>query len=220
MSPETTHPVEFAARPVAAPGRAGTNLLPLYVVFVASGFAALLYQIAWQRALFSIYGINIESVTVVVTAFMLGLGLGSLAGGRLSRDPRRSVLVVFGLVETGIGAFGFFSLDLFHLVGSVTLRMPPAGTAVATFLLVLVPTLLMGSTLPLLVAHATRRSGNVGRSVGTLYFANTLGSALASIAAVIWLLGLLGLSRTVLAAAAINFTVGLGVLLASRISAR
>ena len=47
-----------------------------------SGFPALLYQIVWQRALFTIYGVNIQSVTVIVTVFMLGLGLGSLAGGR------------------------------------------------------------------------------------------------------------------------------------------
>src|SRR5213078_1517436 len=48
--------------------------------FFFSGFPALLYQIVWQRALFTIYGVNIESVTVIVTVFMLGLGLGSLGG--------------------------------------------------------------------------------------------------------------------------------------------
>ena len=49
-----------------------------------SGAAALLYQVVWQRALFSVYGVNIESITIVVTGFMLGLGLGSLLGGQLS----------------------------------------------------------------------------------------------------------------------------------------
>src|SRR2546427_2232945 len=53
----------------------------LCVLFFLSGFPALLYQVVWQRALFTIYGVNIESVTVVVSAFMLGLGLGSLVGG-------------------------------------------------------------------------------------------------------------------------------------------
>src|SRR5450756_915806 len=57
----------------------------LYVLFFLSGFPALLYQVVWQRALFTIYGVNIESVTVIVTVFMLGLGLGSLAGGWLSK---------------------------------------------------------------------------------------------------------------------------------------
>ena len=57
----------------------------LCVLFFFSGFPALIYQLTWQRALFRIFGVNIESVTIVVTAFMLGLGLGSLAGGWLSK---------------------------------------------------------------------------------------------------------------------------------------
>ena len=61
-----------------AAGAAPTRLW-LYLVFLVSGFAALLYQVVWQRALYAIYGINIESVTMVVTAFMLGLGLTYLA---------------------------------------------------------------------------------------------------------------------------------------------
>ena len=56
----------------------------LCVLFFFSGFPALIYQLTWQRQLFLIFGVNIESVTIVVTAFMLGLGLGSLAGGWLS----------------------------------------------------------------------------------------------------------------------------------------
>ena len=50
-----------------------------YILFFFSGFPALLYQIVWQRALFTLYGVNIESVTIIVSVFMLGLGLGSLA---------------------------------------------------------------------------------------------------------------------------------------------
>jgi predicted membrane-bound spermidine synthase len=179
----------------------------IWVVFFLSGFAALLYQLVWQRALFAIYGINIESVTMVVTAFMLGLGLGSLAGGALSKDPKRPVLVLFSLVEGGIGLFGVVSLALFRAVGSATLTLSPVATACVTFALVLVPTMLMGGTLPLLVAHEVRASGNVGRSVGMLYFVNTLGSALASLVAAIVLLGALGQSGTVRLAAGINITV-------------
>ena len=59
---------------------AGASEVPVAAIFVLSGFAALVYQVAWQRALFTIYGVDVESATVVVTAFMLGLGLGSLAG--------------------------------------------------------------------------------------------------------------------------------------------
>ena len=192
----------------------------IYAVFLLSGFAALLYQIVWQRALYAIYGINIESVTMVVTAFMLGLGLGSIAGGIVSKDPKRPVLLMFALVELGIGLFGAVSLAIFHAVGEATLGMSPFGTFVVTFLLVLVPTLLMGSTLPLLVAHLVRSSGNVGKSVGTLYFVNTLGSAFASAASVLFILGHAGQIGSVRIAALLNLTVSLLAYVAHRRSQR
>src|SRR5580658_10074471 len=97
----------------------------VYFIFVLSGFSALLYQVVWQRSLFAIYGINVESVTVIVTAFMLGLGVGSLAGGEVSKSPKRPALLYFSLVELGIGAFGLLSLPLLHWVGSFTLGLSP-----------------------------------------------------------------------------------------------
>jgi predicted membrane-bound spermidine synthase len=178
----------------------------LFLLFLLSGAAALLYQVVWQRTLFSIYGINIESVTMVVTAFMLGLGLGSLAGGALSKDPRRPVVLLFSAVEGGIGLYGIFSLAILHGVGEATLALAPSLVGLTTFALVLLPTTLMGSTLPLLVAHLTRTNKNVGRSVGSLYFVNTLGSAFASAAAVLVFLGWLGQSGTVRLAAMLNFS--------------
>jgi len=184
--------------------------LGLMAVFLASGFAALLYQVVWQRSLFAIYGINIESVTVVVTAFMLGLGFGSFAGGAISKSPERPALLLFGIVELSIGAFGLISLPLFHWVGAFTLDLPPIATAIVTFLLVLFPTMLMGGTLPLLVAYFVRKNGNVGKSVGQLYFVNTLGSAIASFASVMVIMGPLGEANTVHAAAAVNAVVGFG----------
>lgn len=192
----------------------------IYVVFLLSGFAALLYQIVWQRALYAIYGINIESVTMIVTAFMLGLGLGSLAGGVVSKDARRPVLLYFSLVELGIGVFGLASLSVFHAVGKVTLGMSALATFFVTFLLVLLPTVLMGSTLPLLVAHLVRVNKNVGKSVGTLYFVNTLGSAFASAASVLFILGRAGQSGSVRVAALLNVTVSLLAYVAHRRSQR
>ena len=72
------------------------NLSFYYLLFFLSGFPALLYQIVWQRALFTLYGVNIESVTMIVTVFMLGLGLGSLAGGRLSQIWADNGEILFG----------------------------------------------------------------------------------------------------------------------------
>jgi len=158
---------------------ANFDTLPFYyLLFFLSGFPALLYQIVWQRALFTLYGVNIESVTMIVTVFMLGLGLGSLAGGWLSARKGIRLLLAFGLIELLVGAFGAGSLAIFHSIGSITAGASTTATGCIAFVLLLVPTLLMGSTLPLLVEHFVRRTGNVGESVGLLYSVNTLGSFL------------------------------------------
>ncbi len=85
------------------------EILSLSGLFFCSGMPALIYQIVWQRVLFSIYGVNAESVAVVVSAFMLGLGLGSLAGGwASSRYPQKAV-ALFGALELGVAVFGLAS---------------------------------------------------------------------------------------------------------------
>ena len=181
-------------------------------LFFVSGFPALLYQVVWQRALFAIYGINIESVTIIVSVFMLGLGLGSMAGGWISKQPRVPLLMVFGLVELGIGIFGIFSLKLFHYMAQFTDGGSSLGTGASTVALLLVPTTLMGSTLPILTEHLVRLSRNVGSSVGGLYAVNTLGSAAACFAAAVFLMARFGESGSVALAASINAIVGLTVL--------
>ena len=182
-----------------------------YLFFFVSGFPALLYQIVWQRALFTLYGVNIESVTMVVTAFMLGLGLGSLLGGAVSRSYL-PLLRVFGLVELLIAGYGISSLKIFHWAANYTAGSGPLQTGLVAFTLVVLPTVLMGSTLPLLVAYAVRLSHNVGTSVGALYAANTLGSAAACFCAGWFLMRWLGESKTVALAAGLNALVGTAVL--------
>lgn len=177
-------------------------------LFFCSGFPALIYQIIWQRALFSIYGVNVQSVAVVVSAFMLGLGIGSFVGGRLSaRFPSHGILI-FGICELGIAAFGLGSLRLFHWAAQYTAGSGLAYTILFSFLLLFVPTLLMGATLPLLVEQLVRNSRSVGYSVATLYFVNTLGSAVACYVCAEILLRNLGQSGSVTAAACINTLVG------------
>ncbi len=82
----------------------------LFGVFFLSGATALIYQIAWQRVLFRSFGVDMTSITIVITAFMLGLGIGSLAGGGLSRMIPQATLALFAIFEFGIGLFGFLSL--------------------------------------------------------------------------------------------------------------
>ena len=161
-----------------------------------------------QRALFSIYGVNAESVAIVVSAFMLGLGLGSLAGGRLSaRFPRHGILI-FGLAELGIALFGLSSLHIFRWAAGYTAGANLPSVVVFSFALLLIPTMLMGATLPILVEHLVRRSGHVGASVSRLYFVNTLGSAIACYLCATYLLRELGLSGSVGVAACLNTLVG------------
>jgi spermidine synthase len=187
----------------------------IYLLFFASGIPAILYQIVWQRALFSLYGINIESVTIVVSAFMLGLGVGSLVGGTLSKSNRVSPLSLFGAAELGTALFALGSLTIFKAIAEYTLTKPLWVTGIISFLLVVFPTILMGSTLPLLVEHLSSASVNVGSAVGALYFVNTLGSGAACIIVVRPLMNSWGQYGTVRCAAVINGLVGAGALISS-----
>jgi predicted membrane-bound spermidine synthase len=184
----------------------------LYALFFFSGLPALIYQLIWQRALFLIFGVNIESVTIVVTAFMLGLGLGSLAGGWLSQRQAISPLLAIALIELLIGAFGLASLSLFEKTGDLIIGSELITTGVVTLALVVVPTLLMGATLPLLVGHLTRRSLSVGGSVGLLYYFNTIGAAAACVLSAVFLFPFLGMTGSIYVAVGINVVVALGAL--------
>lgn len=193
----------------------------LAVLFLLSGMAALVYEVVWQRVLFSVYGINIESVTMIVSIFMLGLGLGALLGGRLARAYPEKLPWLFAACEITIGLFGAVSIPLIETVGSATLHLSLAGVAATVFAMLLLPVLMMGATLPLLVAHLTRRDPNVGAALGRLYSLNTLGAALASLLTVDLLFVLLGRQATVFVAVTLNLVVAVLVFrFARRMDAR
>jgi spermidine synthase len=187
-------------------GRSEAGLIT--ILFFFSGFPALIYQIVWQRVLFVIYGVNVQSVAVVVSAFMLGLGLGSLAGGRLSAAFPRHGIVIFGVCELGVAIFGLSSLRIFHWAAEYTAGTSLGWTILFSFLLLIVPTMLMGATLPLLVEQLVRSSRNVGHSVAILYFANTLGSAFACYLCAEYVMLNFGQSGSVTIAACLNVVVG------------
>src|SRR5260370_35573565 len=125
--------------------------LLISVLFFFSGMPALIYQIVWQRVLFAIYGVNAESVAIIVSAFMLGLGLGSLIGGRLSARFSRHGVLIFGIAELGIALFGLASLRIFHWAASFTAGANLPGVIAFTFSLLLVPPTLSAAALPALV---------------------------------------------------------------------
>jgi spermidine synthase len=195
---------------LAAAGSAGRQRLAasegyIAMLFLVSGFSALIYQVVWQRSLFSTFGMNSESVTVIVSVFMFGLGVGALAGGYLQRRFRQHLLRLFLLLEVLIGAFGLVSLDLIRAVGAVSGDTGTGTLVLWTYLILGLPTLLMGATLPILVAWLQRYLDNIGKSVGLLYAFNTIGSAIAAFLTVQVLFVLAGQRTAVLVAALCNF---------------
>jgi spermidine synthase len=119
-------------------------------VFFASGFAALLYQVIWQRLLVLFSGADLYSVTIIVAAFMGGMGAGHLAGGHIAdRTSARRALLLFALAEFSIAIFGLFSRALYYdflydRLGG--LQIPPAALAALLFVSLLWPTFFMGAT--------------------------------------------------------------------------
>lgn len=176
-------------------------------LFFVSGFASLVYQVSWQRVLFAAFGSDLESVTIVVSAFMLGLGGGALFGGWLADRAPMKTLALFCACEAGIGLYGLISFDLMHWVGDVFVLAGMPVIAAVNFLLILAPTLLMGATLPILVAHTVRQWGNVGKATGHLYGANTLGAALGAVTTVFGLFLWMRLDGSIRLAAAMNFAI-------------
>ena len=169
---------------------------PLWLaLFAASGAASLTYQVVWQRVLTQEVGIDSVSVTLIVAIFMLGLGFGSLAGARLASRPER-IAIALGLLELAIGVFGFFSVDLIRMLNrDLLVGSELAGQLCANFALLLLPTLAMGATTPLMVEMYRDDVGR-GRSVGTAYAANIAGAALGVLLCGFLLIGTWGLLTT------------------------
>lgn len=186
------------------------RLAPLFFV---SGMAALIYQVCWQRLLFATFGVDLDSITIIVSVFMLGLGLGALLGGQLADWRPGLALRLFALAELGIGLFGWFSPDLIRATGDLFVGASQWQIGVINFLLLLIPTSLMGATLPILVAHATRIWGNVGKSIGVLYQVNTFGAAIGVlIIGFLWFL-LFEIDTAIRLAAVLNLLISLSTLL-------
>lgn len=179
----------------------------LVSLFALSGIAALIYQICWQRLLFTAFGVDIESITIIVSAFMLGLGIGALLGGALAdRYPAR-ILHLFIVIELGIGIFGLCSPSLIQWVATALVMAGHLEIGIANFGLLLLPTTLMGATLPMLVVHLHKKHQNVGLSIGQLYLFNTFGAAFGSFLVGFVFFNYLTLNQTIYLAATFNFFV-------------
>lgn len=191
----------------------------LLLSFFISGCSALIYQVCWQRSLYGLIGVDMDSITIIVSVFMLGIGLGGMLGGWLSDRYPRQRLRWYAGIELSIALYGAASLWLLQVLqawleGSFV-GTGSVGSTVASFVFLLLPTVLMGMTLPLLTMAFNERTANIGVSVGTLYFINTLGAATGAALVPFVLLPLWTLPQVVHIAVAGNVAVVLCAVLAA-----
>lgn len=208
------------SRPIASPAQHDRLLALVNLLFVLSGFAALVYQVAWQRILALHSGVGLYSITMIVAAFMAGLGVGSLAGGVLSGGVGgMRALRVFAALELAIGVFGAVSpilyYDWLYAVAS-TLPSPSWRGGLLHFVALLPPTALMGMSLPFLVRATVVEVSGAGRTIGWLYGFNLVGAALGAAGGTWVLVPLWGIRGAVMAAAAANLAAGAGALWLAR----
>ena len=186
------------------------------LAFFLSGFAALVYQIAWQRLLVLPVGADVYSTTIIVTAFMAGLGFGSLAGGHLAdRLSWFQNLVMFVVAEVAVGAFGLVSRYVFYdwqYLQLSSLALSSGATVAILFFSLLWPTFWMGVSLPLLARAVSSRLRDASRRVGVLYGLNTLGAAVGAFTSTWILLPRTGLDGGIRIAALLNFAAAAAVL--------
>jgi predicted membrane-bound spermidine synthase len=192
--------------------------------FFVSGLAALAYQIVWQRLLVLPMGADVYSTTIIVGAFMAGLGCGSLAGGRAAdRLTARQCVWLFVGAELAVGAFGFASRTVFYdwlylRLGEASLHV--ALTAAIVFASLLWPTFWMGVSLPALARAVTERVNAAATRVGLLYGLNTLGAATGAFVTTWVLFPRIGLAGAIKAAALLNLIAAIAALPLVRAAAR
>ena len=193
----------------------------LYLLIFASGAAGLVYEVVWARQLTLFLGNTATANAAVLTAFMLGLAAGSLALGRVA-DRVGEPLRLYALLEILIGCYGATTPWLFDLLQAAYVNV--AGVVgvtgayshlprflVAT-LAMLVPTFMMGGTLPLFCRQFVVARDRMAGSIGFLYGVNTLGAALGTAAAGFYLIPQLGVAGSITLAAGLNILAGMTAL--------
>ena len=205
--------------PAPPRSRSSSRLPLLYLLFFVSGSCGLIFEIVWIRGLGLQFGTTAPAISTVLAAFMGGLALGNLLLGPVA-DRHARPLRLYCWLEVGIAASALaVSLlllrgdGLFAWLASSLAESPDLKTPlrfVITSALLLLPTTLMGGTLPV-IARALVRSGSAGRMLGTLYALNTAGAVAGALLPDLLLIPSVGLTATVLLAAAGNLFVAAAV---------
>jgi spermidine synthase len=195
------------------------------VCFVVSGATGLIYEVLWARMLGLVFGATTLAVSTVLAAFMGGLALGSALAGKLA--PRiTKPLNTYGLMEIGIAIYALLVPLLFRWIDHVYVliwqQLQPGYFAFSLWrfflsgLVLLVPTTLMGATLPVLAAALVRSSEIDSNSVTRLYACNLAGAIVGTLAAGFVLLPALGMRTTIAVAAMLNVIVGVVAIVLQR----
>src|SRR5215470_4147103 len=232
-SPPAPPDILYAGGPGGVPEN-GTMPMPrLYVLFLCSGAAGLIYQIVWVREFGNVFGNTVYSASLVLAVFMCGLGVGSYVAGRWADrhylDASGVLVRAYGYVEAAIAVLGLgISIllprlgDLSAAISAYTLGpggwyVPTPMSMVARYALavaLLAPiTALMGGTLTLLIRHLIRRDlGTAGWKIGLHYAVNTAGAAAGCFLTDWALIPSVGLWATQLAAVGLNLVAAIGAL--------
>ena len=178
---------------------------------ILSGIAALTYQVAWVRLIGLSLGSTSASISTVLSAFFLGLALGSWLAERITRN-RIDSLTPYILLEVAVGLSGLVLLPLLLHLDQLMAMSPAFGTELAlkfalSVLLLIVPTTCMGATFPVMASILIRRDGEIGARISELYSLNTLGAVLGAGLSGFVFVRLWGLDGAIYIAAGLNLTV-------------
>ena len=189
----------------------------VWLIFILSGASGLIYEVIWMRQLTLIFGSTVFATSTVLTAFMAGLALGSYYFGRKIDESTQSPLRIYALLEAGIGAFCLVWPLILAALGAIYVLIHRNVTSefytlslirfVLTFGVILIPSTLMGGTLPVLTRFFVKRLEQLGTNIGILYALNTFGAVIGTVAAGFFLIEALGVRWTLGVGIAINFAV-------------
>ena len=189
--------------------------------FFFSGFSGLVYEVVWARLLERVMGASVYSITTVLTVYMAGLGLGSFLAGRMV-DRRSDSLRLYGILQAAIGVSCVLVPALIALLAPVyrsayqsldaTFQTLTLVRFLISGLVLIIPTTLMGATLPVLSRYLATRLDDLGETVGRLYAVNTFGAVVGSFAAGFALMPLFGIMGAIFVAAGVNLVIALLVL--------
>ena len=172
-----------------------------------SGFCSLGYEVLWTRLLILMVDNSVYSFTIILVAFLLGIAIGSLLLAPVMKNLKNP-LVIFVMVEMGIGFTAFFFPFFIH-IQPVPGWVPYSVFLVqGVFLMVLAPSILMGMTLPLAAQVYQGMEGRVGVNLGNLYAINTVGGVLGALAGGFVLVPFLGFLKSSLLLPAMNWVIG------------